>query len=146
LRAPFLIRMKRRMISSCLGRWMESMPLDSDQRIMPSPLALTSFTTLTTPNSLELIVPHMGMLGGDPLDILRTFKDRENVYFDTVLQHRDTSAQLVRQRGRERILFGSDMPFGSMGDELNKVPSLRLGDDDKGLILSRESKEVNRIK
>lgn len=33
--------------------------------------------------------------------------------------------------GKERILFGSDIPFGTMKRELEKILSLPIGDDEK---------------
>ena len=32
-------------------------------------------------DGLKLIIPHLGMLGGNPIDFLACFKDRESVYF-----------------------------------------------------------------
>ena len=34
---------------------------------------------------LPLIIPHLGMLGGNPMDFLRAFKDKKYIYFDTAL-------------------------------------------------------------
>ena len=48
------------------------------------------------------------------------------------------------QVGAERVLFGSDIPFGDMKTELNKVLSLRIGDADKTLILSGNLKRLIR--
>lgn len=85
---------------------------------------------------LKLIVPHLGMLGGSPLDFLDRFKDRPNVYFDTALADRSTILRFVKTIGPERILFGSDIPFGTMRSELSKVMDLDIPDSDKELMLS----------
>jgi predicted TIM-barrel fold metal-dependent hydrolase len=71
------------------------------------------------------------MLGGNPLDFLRTFKERENVYFDTALADKEKIMRFIGVIGKERILFGSDIPFGSMKRGLEKVLSLPIRDDER---------------
>lgn len=104
-------------------------------------LAFTeAFVRMT--KSLKIIIPHLGLLGGNPLDFLETFKKRENCYFDTALADRDTIRRFVKVIGPERILFGSDIPFGQMKNELNKVLSLPIKDAEKELILSNNVKRL----
>ena len=95
--------------------------------------------------TLKVIIPHLGLLGGDPQDFLAAFKDRENIYFDTALAAQSTIREFVKKVGAERILFGSDIPFGTMGSELDKVLSLDVGDEEKALILSGNLKRLTRI-
>jgi hypothetical protein len=92
--------------------------------------------------SLKVIIPHLGGLGGNPMDFLDTFKGRENVYFDTALAGSDTIMNFINQIGHERILFGSDIPFGTMKWELEKVLSLPISDDKKEWILSKNLKRL----
>jgi predicted TIM-barrel fold metal-dependent hydrolase len=91
---------------------------------------------------LKVIIPHLGMLGGNPLDFLETFKQRENVFFDTALAGAETIMRFIKVIGKDRILFGSDVPFGTMKRELEKILSLPIGDDDKEWILSRNLKRL----
>jgi len=91
---------------------------------------------------LKIIVPHLGMLGGNPMDFLAAFKGRENVFFDTALSSGDTLMRFIEKIGHERILFGSDIPFGTMKWELEKVLSLPIGDDKKEWILSKNLKRL----
>jgi len=92
--------------------------------------------------SLKVIIPHLGGLGGNPMDFLDTFKGRENVYFDTALASAGTVTKFIDKIGHERILFGSDIPFGTMKWELEKVLSLPIGDDKKEWILSKNLKRL----
>ena len=85
---------------------------------------------------LPLIIPHLGMLGGSPLDFLKAFRDSPNVFFDTALAPSDTILRFFKAIGPERIIFGSDVPFGSMATELSKITSLPIAEGDKELILS----------
>jgi predicted TIM-barrel fold metal-dependent hydrolase len=91
---------------------------------------------------LKIIIPHLGMLGGNPIDFLHTFKASENVYFDTALASPDTVMRFIENIGHERILFGSDIPFGTMKWELEKVLSLPISDDKKEWILSKNLKRL----
>lgn len=85
---------------------------------------------------VKLIIPHLGMLGGYPADFLDAFREHEQIYFDTALGSKDMILQYVRTVGPERVLFGSDVPFGTMRSELAKVETLPLTDGEKRLILS----------
>jgi predicted TIM-barrel fold metal-dependent hydrolase len=91
---------------------------------------------------LKIIIPHLGMLGGNPLDFLQTFKKKENVFFDTALAGTETIMRFIGKIGKERILFGSDIPFGTMKRELEKILSLPIGDDEKERILSKNLKRL----
>jgi len=95
---------------------------------------------------LKIIIPHLGMLGGNPIDFLSLFKSRENVFFDTALASADTVMKFIEKIGHDRILFGSDIPFGTMKWELEKVFSLPIGDDKKEWILSKNLKRLIRLK
>jgi hypothetical protein len=94
---------------------------------------------------LTLIIPHLGLLGGYPLDFLKAFRDNGNIYFDTALGSRDMIFEFVRTIGPERVLFGSDVPFGTMKSELAKVTGLSLAHHDKELILSRNAIRLARL-
>jgi predicted TIM-barrel fold metal-dependent hydrolase len=92
--------------------------------------------------SLKVIIPHLGGLGGNPMDFLDMFKGRENVYFDTALASADTVTMFIDKIGHERILFGSDIPFGTMKWELEKVLSLPIVDEKKEWVLSKNLKRL----
>jgi len=94
---------------------------------------------------ITLIIPHLGLLGGYPYDFLQVFKDKENIYFDTALGSSDMIYEFVRTIGPERVIFGSDVPFGSMRSELSKVFGLSLSAEDKELILSRNILRLARL-
>jgi len=88
-------------------------------------------------SDVKLIIPHLGLLGGNPLDFLEEFRDSDNVYFDTSLASPSTIRRFVEEVGSERILYGSDVPFGDIWGELNKVIRLELDRRDEERILSR---------
>jgi len=92
--------------------------------------------------SLKVIIPHMGGLGGNPIDFLDAFKGRDHVYFDTALASSNTIMKFIDKIGHERILFGSDVPFGTMRWELEKILSLQIGEDKKEWILSKNLKRL----
>jgi len=102
-----------------------------------------SFVSRT--NSLKLIIPHLGLLGGDPEVFLKAFRYRTNVCFDTALANQDTIYKFVREIGADRILFGSDIPFSTMRTELGKILALEIPDEEKSLILSGNLKRLTGI-
>ena len=84
---------------------------------------------------ITIIIPHLGMLGGYPLQFLEAFRKIDSVYFDTALGSRDTILEFIRTIGPERILFGSDVPFGTIESELSKILTLPIGDSERNLVL-----------
>lgn len=109
--------------------------------IVEEELAFTEVLSSLT-KTLKIIIPHLGLLGGNPMDFLKAFRSRENIYFDTALADQGTIAEFVNGIGSERVLFGSDVPFGRMQSELRKVMSLHIGDREKEHILSENIKRL----
>jgi predicted TIM-barrel fold metal-dependent hydrolase len=96
-------------------------------------------------DGVTLIIPHLGLLGGNPYDFLRAFKDNESIYFDTALASKDQIRQFVETIGPERVIFGSDVPFGSMESELDKVLGLSIPREDKELLLFKNIIRLARL-
>ena len=94
---------------------------------------------------LPLIIPHLGTLGGNPMDFLKAFKDKSHIYFDTALAAKSTIQKFVETIGPERVLFAADVPFGNMPSELSKVLALTIPDSDKELILSKNIIRLARL-
>jgi hypothetical protein len=96
-------------------------------------------------DGLPLIIPHLGMTGGNPVDFLETFKDRPKVSFSSALAGKETIMRFIETIGPERVLFGSDVPFGSMTAEVSKILSLPISETDKALILGRNIVRLSRL-
>jgi len=114
----------------------EKINLTGKPVIFEEELAFTKHFVDAFPET-TLIIPHLGMLGGYPIDFLNSFRNNENIYFDTALASQDTILKFIETIGPERILFGSDVPFGSMKNELSKILALSIPDTDKEYILSK---------
>lgn len=95
---------------------------------------------------VTLVIPHLGLLGGDPVRFLERFKHNPLVNFDTSLAPRDYVCKFIETLGSERVLFGSDVPFGYMKHELDKILSLKLKDDDKVKVLSENALRLIGLK
>jgi predicted TIM-barrel fold metal-dependent hydrolase len=53
--------------------------------------------------------------------------------------------EYLRTIGPERLIFDSDVPFGMMSQELGKIFSLPIGEDERNLILSKNIKGLIRL-
>ena len=62
---------------------------------------------------LKIIAAHMGCLYG--WDLLDPILDQDRVYFDLAYVHRlmspETAVELIRKKGVERVIFGTDAPY-----------------------------------
>ena len=79
----------------------------------------------------HVIIPHMGGLnGGFPTLFRAGIWDNETIYADTALASGREITMFLDKYGCERLLFGSDFPFGNPWNELQDVIRLNLGKDD----------------
>ncbi|MGD9948178.1 MAG: amidohydrolase family protein [Desulfobulbus sp.] len=78
-----------------------------------------------------IIIPHLGGLNGGyrALDEAGIWK-RDNVYADTALASTSELHHFIEHYGADKLLFGSDYPFGDPGCELRKIDRLPLNRDD----------------
>jgi hypothetical protein len=78
-----------------------------------------------------VIIPHMGGLNGGFSALFKAgVWDDETIYADTALATGKEIMTFLDTYGSNRILFGSDFPFGTPGNELQKVIRLSLGKED----------------
>jgi hypothetical protein len=84
-----------------------------------------------------IIIPHLGGLNGGyrALDQAGIWR-RPNVYADTALASTSEMRHFIDHYGADKLLFGSDYPFGDPGGELRKVERLHLGSLDFEKVVS----------
>jgi hypothetical protein len=76
---------------------------------------------------IPVIIPHLGMLNGGFSAIAEAgLWEEETVWADTALASAGEIREYIRRYGPDRLLFGSDFPFGSPAAELAKVRRLKL--------------------
>jgi uncharacterized protein len=84
----------------------------------------------------DVIIPHCGLLnGGYERFCSSSIWQRPNIYADTALAPSGIIADYISNYGHERIMFGSDFPFGDPYRELQKVLQLSLPDEQKAAII-----------
>lgn len=86
---------------------------------------------------VRVIIPHCGLLNGG-YDRLRdaAIWERPNIFADTALAPSPVIMDYVTRYGCERIMFGSDFPFGDPRSELDKILQLDLPERHREAILS----------
>ncbi len=76
---------------------------------------------------VRVIIPHLGFLNGGYESLRR--RDvwaMPNVYADTALAPAGDIRDYISRYGHDRIMFGSDFPFGNPAAELDKISRLNL--------------------
>ena len=74
-----------------------------------------------------IIIPHMGGLnGGFPSLFKSGIWNDETIYADTALASGREISTFLDKYGSERLLFGSDFPFGTPGSEFEKLVRLNV--------------------
>lgn len=85
---------------------------------------------------VKVIIPHLGMLNGGYGSIAGDgLWEKPNVYADTALASSHEIRDYVRNYGHERLLYGSDFPFGHPVSELVKIRRLKFPQEIEDAIL-----------
>jgi hypothetical protein len=95
---------------------------------------------------LAVIIPHLGGLSGGyvALDRAGVWR-RPQVYADSAVAALPEIKDFIRRFGTERLMFGSDYPFGQPADELDKIFSLELADEQLQAILADNFRRLCRL-
>lgn len=86
----------------------------------------------------------------------------ENVYFDTSIvitgyppllkvnepswPDNEVVEYVISKVGADRVIFGSDYPWGSPGHDLNRFMEMRIEDRQKSMILGENAIKIFKIK
>lgn len=85
---------------------------------------------------VRIIIPHCGLLNGGYDGFCHSgIWEMPHIYTDTSLVPSDLVIDYVRRYGTERIMFGSDFPFGDPRGEFRKVMRMKLSDGEKEAIV-----------
>jgi uncharacterized protein len=88
-------------------------------------------------SGVRVIIPHCGLLNGGFERFCRhQMWERPNIYTDTSLVPPHLVSAYVQRYGCDRILFGSDFPFGDPVYEYRKILRLGLSEREKAAILA----------
>jgi predicted TIM-barrel fold metal-dependent hydrolase len=83
-----------------------------------------------------IIIPHLGALNGSYTALERAgIWQRAHTYADTALAPTAHMNHFIQHYGPERLLFGSDFPFGGPRHELGKVLSLDIPSAELEMVL-----------
>jgi len=109
---------------------------------------------------MPVVLTHM--VDGNVKDVLKVAKDFENAYFDTSIVvtgysqiastnepswlEDDMVIDVFNQVGAERIIFGSDYPWGSMYDDLIRMKNINISKDKLKAILGGNAMKLFSIK
>ncbi len=95
---------------------------------------------------LPVVIPHLGRLNGGygPLKAAGVWS-RPQTYADTSTAAPTEIEDFLRRFGSERLLFGSDHPFGEPQVELAKIFDLNLPPDQTRAVLSGNFRRIYRL-
>ncbi|HDL90362.1 MAG TPA: metal-dependent hydrolase [Thermodesulforhabdus norvegica] len=85
---------------------------------------------------VKVIIPHCGLLNGGYERVkAEGLWELPNVYADSALAPVSVIEDFLTTYGHEKLLFGSDFPFGDPQAELDKVMNLPLDDNAKEAVI-----------
>jgi len=105
---------------------------------------------------LPIVLAHMA--DGNVEHVLKASKEYSNVYFDTSIVisgypeimnvnepswlEDDQVVAVINEIGADKVIFGSDFPWGSPIHDLKRIMNLKLTDQQKRLIFSENAKRI----
>ena len=94
------------------------------------------FINELTPETI-IIIPHCGLLNGGYEELCKSgIWEKTNIYADTALAGSEIIDDFISRYGYEKLIFGSDFPFGDPIWELGRVSNLKISEKKKEAILS----------
>ena len=92
---------------------------------------------------VRIIIPHLGFLNGG-YETLRSrgIWEQANVFADTALASPTEIMDYLNRYGYEKLMFGSDFPFGDPKSELRKIMRLPIPDEVKRAIASENLRNL----
>ncbi|MFP3869350.1 MAG: amidohydrolase family protein [Syntrophobacteria bacterium] len=85
-----------------------------------------------------IIIPHLGALNGSYPALERAgIWRRPHTYADSALASPAHLEHFIKHYGPERLLFGSDFPFGIPAQELRKIEALGLSSNELDMVLGQ---------
>ena len=98
------------------------------------------------PNAV-VIIPHCGLLNGGYDELCKSgVWKKPNIYADTALAGPEIIGDFINRYGHEKLIFGSDFPFGDPVWELTNVLGLKVSEEAKESILcSNITRLLNQV-
>lgn len=109
--------------------------------------------------NIPFILTHM--VDGNAEDVRYAAKSFKNVFFDTsivvtghpsLMEYNEPSwlddkmvVDIINEVGAEKVVFGSDYPWGSPGDDIRRIINFDLSDDQKRMIFAGNAKAIFKI-
>jgi hypothetical protein len=104
------------------------------------------FLEKLVPEGVPVIIPHLGGLNGGYQALERAgFWALPWVYADTALASSREIEDYLGRHGHNRLMFGSDYPFGQPGYELEKVRRLNLPPDQARAVLGDNFRRLCKL-
>jgi predicted TIM-barrel fold metal-dependent hydrolase len=93
-----------------------------------------------------VIIPHLGLLNGgfDRLLSAGIWND-DNIYGDTALAGGYEISSFLDTYGSDRLIFGSDYPFGFPGSQLDQIKNMGIAEKDLAKICRRNILKLLKI-
>jgi len=93
-----------------------------------------------------VIIPHLGLLNGgfDRLLNAGIWNDH-NIYADTALAGKFEISKFLDMYGSDRIVFGSDYPFGMPGSQLDQIKNMGIAEKDLEKICGKNILKLLKI-
>ena len=93
-----------------------------------------------------VIIPHLGLLNGGFDRLLNAgIWDDDNIYGDTALAGKYEISSFLDRYGPDRIIFGSDYPFGMPGSQLDQIKNMGITEKDLEKICGKNILKLLKI-
>jgi hypothetical protein len=94
---------------------------------------------------VPVILGHFGYIAS--LEVIPAAKLSDNVYLETSIHgEMPVYEEAIHRVGADRVLFGTDTPYGNHAVELKKIEVLNITAEDRKKILGENARKILRLK
>jgi predicted TIM-barrel fold metal-dependent hydrolase len=91
---------------------------------------------------MTIVLGHAALSESPDTTLLRSARECPNLFFETSINRRPRIERLILSLGPEKVLFGSDEPYGSAPEALEAIRSIDLSDEEMDMVLGGNARSI----
>jgi predicted TIM-barrel fold metal-dependent hydrolase len=91
---------------------------------------------------MKVVLGHAALSEAPDTTLLRSARECQNLFFETSINRRPRIERLILSLGPEKVVFGSDEPYGSAPEALEAIRSIELPEEEMAMVLGGNARSI----
>jgi predicted TIM-barrel fold metal-dependent hydrolase len=92
--------------------------------------------------SMVIVLGHAALSESPDTTLLRSARGCPNLFFETSINRRPRIERLILSLGPEKVVFGSDEPYGSAPEALEAIRSIEMSEEEMDMVLGGNARSI----